>query len=98
MARGITPRRTSKELSFGSKGEGTEYYDATVGVNPFEVTSEHALNILIKPMSIISLVLVPGFLLYGKEVRPFVGNDTRTVEAWVGPVIGIIFLVAVALM
>merc|ERR1712032_349376 len=47
----------------------------------------------------ISLVLAPVFfLLYGQEVRPFLGNDSRTVEPWVGPVVGLILLVAVGAM
>merc|ERR1719275_593471 len=92
-----------KELLGEGKGKGTKYHDATVVGDtvgdPFKDTSGPALNILIKLMSIISLVLAPVFfLLYGKEVRPFLGNDTRTVEAWVGPVIGLIILIVVGIM
>jgi len=92
-----------KELLGEGKGKGTKYHDATVVGDtvgdPFKDTSGPALNILIKLMSIISLVLAPVFfLLYGKEVRPFLGNDTRSVEAWVGPVIGLIILIAVGIM
>merc|ERR1712037_1019586 len=62
-------------------------------------TSGPALNILIKLMSIMSLVLAPVFfLLYGKEVRPFLGNDTRTVEWWTGPLVGVLILVGVGIM
>merc|ERR1712084_75735 len=92
-----------KELLGEGKGKGTKYHDATVVGDtvgdPFKDTSGPALNILIKLMSIISLVLAPVFfLLYGKEVRPFLGNDSRTVEGWVGPLIGLIILIAVGIM
>jgi len=92
-----------KELLGEGKGKGTKYHDATVVGDtvgdPFKDTSGPALNILIKLMSIISLVLAPVFfLLYGKEVRPFLGNDVRSVPGWTGPVVGIIILVAVAVM
>merc|ERR1711981_1303867 len=92
-----------KELLGEGKGKGTKYHDATVVGDtvgdPFKDTSGPALNILIKLMSIISLALAPVFfLLYGKEVRPFLGNDKRTVAGWVGPVIGLIILVVVAIL
>lgn len=92
-----------KELLGDGKGKGTKYHDATVVGDtvgdPFKDTSGPALNILIKLMSIISLVLAPVFfLLYGKEVRPFLGNDTRTVPGWTGPVVGVIILAVVAAM
>lgn len=92
-----------KELLGEGKGKGTKYHDATVVGDtvgdPFKDTSGPALNILIKLMSIISLVLAPVFfLLYGAEVRPFLGNDTRTVDGWVGPVIGLVILIAVGVM
>ena len=91
-----------KELLGEGKGKGTKYHDATVVGDtvgdPFKDTSGPALNILIKLMSTISLVLAPMFLLlYGKKVCPLVGNDTRTVEARVGPVTGIIILVLLRL-
>merc|ERR1712151_298063 len=92
-----------KELLGEGKGKGTTFHDATVVGDtvgdPFKDTSGPALNILIKLMSIISLVLAPVFfLLYGKEVRPFLGNDARTVPAWTGPVVGVIIGVVVAAM
>jgi len=92
-----------KELLGPGKGKGTKYHDATVVGDtvgdPFKDTSGPALNILIKLMSIISLVLAPVFfLLYGKEVRPFLGDYQRTVEGWVGPLIGLIILIAVAIL
>jgi len=92
-----------KELLGDGKGKGTKYHDAcvtgdTVG-DPFKDTSGPALNILIKLMSIISLVLAPVFfLLYGTEVEPFLGNSDRSIEPWVAPVIGLIMLVMVVIV
>merc|ERR1712110_135910 len=92
-----------KELLGPGRGKGTKYHDATVVGDtvgdPFKDTSGPALNILIKLMSIISLVLAPVFfLLYGSEVRPFVGNSARDIEPWVAPVIGIFILVGVGIL
>lgn len=92
-----------KELLGEGKGKGTPYHDATVVGDtvgdPFKDTSGPALNILIKLMSIISLVLAPVFfLLYGKEVRPFLGNDERDIEPWVAPVIGMVILTGVGIL
>jgi hypothetical protein len=92
-----------KDLLGEGMGKGTSYHDAvvvgdTVG-DPFKDTSGPALNILIKLMSIISLVLAPVFfLLYGQQVRPFRGDATGTIEAWVAPLIGAILLVAVIII
>jgi len=92
-----------KELLGEGKGKGTSYHDATVVGDtvgdPFKDTSGPALNILIKLMSIMSLVLAPVFfMLYGKEVRPFVGDATRSVAPWVAPVVGVIILIVVVVI
>lgn len=92
-----------KELLGEGKGKGTPYHDATVVGDtvgdPFKDTSGPALNILIKLMSIMSLVLAPVFfMLYGKEVRPFVGDATRSVQAWVAPIVGLIILIVVVVI
>merc|ERR1711871_1001277 len=84
------------------KGKGTVYHDAvvtgdTVG-DPFKDTSGPSLNILIKLMSIMSLVLAPVFfLIYGSETDPFVGGSTGT-ASWVGPVVSIIIIVILVII
>jgi len=84
------------------KGKGTSFHDAvvtgdTVG-DPFKDTSGPSLNILIKLMSIMSLVLAPVFyLIYGDETEPFVGGSSGT-EEWVGPVVSVIILVILVIL
>jgi H(+)-translocating pyrophosphatase len=84
------------------KGKGTSFHDAvvtgdTVG-DPFKDTSGPSLNILIKLMSIMSLVLAPIFyLIYGDETEPFVGGSSGT-EEWVGPVVSVIILVILVIL
>eukprot|EP00750_Incisomonas_marina_P007677 INCI15026.1.p1 GENE.INCI15026.1~~INCI15026.1.p1 ORF type:complete len:984 (-),score=135.57 INCI15026.1:437-3388(-) len=87
-----------KGLLGEGKGKKTVYHDAvvtgdTVG-DPFKDTSGPSLNILIKLMSVMSLVLAPIFyLIYGSETAPFVGGGDTGADAWVGPVIGLIVIV-----
>jgi len=98
-----------KYTELGMLGEGrekgSESHDAvvvgdTVG-DPFKDTSGPSLNILIKLMSILSLVLAPiYFVLYRKETRPFLGSDSQAddfKDSWIGPVVGVIILVVVGI-
>jgi len=91
-----------KGLLGEGKGKKTIYHDAvvtgdTVG-DPFKDTSGPSLNILIKLMSIMSLVLAPIFyIIYGTETSPFVGSSNGT-AAWVGPVIGLIVIVILVII
>jgi hypothetical protein len=72
------------------KGKGTKYHAAvvcgdTVG-DPFKDTSGPALNILLKMMSLISLVLAPSF----KNVNPM--GDAFDADSWY---IGLILIIVV---
>merc|ERR1719503_77449 len=90
------------EIEKAHGGKGTDIHKAcvvgdTVG-DPFKDTSGPSLNILIKLMSIMSLVLAPVFyLIYGDETEPFVGGSSGT-EEWVGPVVSVIILVILVIL
>lgn len=90
------------ELGEG-KGKGSAHHDAvvtgdTVG-DPFKDTSGPSLNILIKLMSVMSLVLAPIFyLVYGKETNPFVGGGADGAAAWVGPVVGVVVIIILVIV
>ena len=90
-----------KGLLGPGKGKKTVYHDAvvtgdTVG-DPFKDTSGPSLNILIKLMSVMSLVLAPVFfIIYGAETTPFVGGGST--EPWVGPVVGLAILLVLIIV
>ena len=90
------------ELGEG-KGKGSDHHDAvvtgdTVG-DPFKDTSGPSLNILIKLMSVMSLVLAPIFyLVYGKETNPFIGGGPDGAAAWVGPVVGVVVIIVLVIV
>jgi hypothetical protein len=90
------------ELGEG-KGKGSDHHDAvvtgdTVG-DPFKDTSGPSLNILIKLMSVMSLVLAPIFyLVYGKETNPFIGGGPDGAAAWVGPVVGVVVIIILVIV
>ena len=92
-----------KGLLGEGKGKKTQYHDAvvtgdTVG-DPFKDTSGPSLNILIKLMSVMSLVLAPVFfIIYGTETEPFVGGGAGGTEAWVGPVAGVVVIVILTII
>ena len=72
-------------------GKGTSYHEAvvigdTVG-DPFKDTSGPALNILLKLMSIISLVLAPSFYSIYDPKKPLEIGSAFPGKAWYGGVI-----------
>jgi len=86
-----------KGLLGEGKGKKTQYHDATVTGDtvgdPFKDTSGPSLNILIKLMSVMSLVLAPiFFLIYRTESEPFVGGGADGADPWVGPVVGLVII------
>eukprot|EP00286_Rhodomonas_abbreviata_P027491 CAMPEP_0181312132 /NCGR_PEP_ID=MMETSP1101-20121128/13524_1 /TAXON_ID=46948 /ORGANISM="Rhodomonas abbreviata, Strain Caron Lab Isolate" /LENGTH=882 /DNA_ID=CAMNT_0023418943 /DNA_START=24 /DNA_END=2672 /DNA_ORIENTATION=- len=71
------------------KGKGTDFHDATVVGDtvgdPFKDTSGPALNILVKMMSLISLVLAPSFRLINPTGEAFNADSW-----WIGLIIFVV--------